>query len=78
MRRVLAFFYLGQADGSMGENADVQMAGNPFEPYVESLRQQLEEQDPVFLVGVIVALAAVVVTFGEELESLLFEPRLAC
>lgn len=43
------------------------MAENPFEPYIESLRQQLEEQDPVFLIGVIVALAAVVITFGKKL-----------
>ncbi|XP_029027984.1 signal recognition particle receptor subunit beta [Betta splendens] len=47
----------------MGEKADVQMAQNPFEPYVESLRQQLEEQDPVFLIGVVVALAVVIITF---------------
>ncbi|XP_004543691.1 signal recognition particle receptor subunit beta [Maylandia zebra] len=48
--------------GNVGEKADVEMAGSPFEPYIESLRQQLEEQDPVFLIGVIVALAVVVIT----------------
>lgn len=55
--------------GNMGEKADVdmaeniEMAENPFEPYIESLRQQLEDQDPVFLIGVIVSLAVVVITF---------------
>uniref|UniRef100_A0A672F4K9 Signal recognition particle receptor subunit beta n=1 Tax=Salarias fasciatus TaxID=181472 RepID=A0A672F4K9_SALFA len=41
---------------------DVEMTENPFEPYIESLRQQLEDQDPVFLIGVVVALAVVVIT----------------
>lgn len=45
----------------MAEN--MEMAENPFEPYIESLRQQLEDQDPVFLIGVIVSLAVVVITF---------------
>lgn len=55
---------------NMGENSDVEMAENPFEPYIESLRQQLEDQDPVFLIGVIVALAAVVITCGKKLPLL--------
>ncbi|XP_028320626.1 signal recognition particle receptor subunit beta [Gouania willdenowi] len=38
------------------------MEENPFEPYMETLRQQLEDQDPVFLIGIIVALAVVVIT----------------
>uniref|UniRef100_A0A3Q1GRH3 Signal recognition particle receptor subunit beta n=1 Tax=Acanthochromis polyacanthus TaxID=80966 RepID=A0A3Q1GRH3_9TELE len=42
--------------------ADVEMTENPFEPYIESLRQQVEDQDPVFLIGVIVALAVVIIT----------------
>ncbi|KAE8295247.1 Signal recognition particle receptor subunit beta [Larimichthys crocea] len=47
----------------MGEKANVEMAKeNPFEPYIESIRQQLEDQDPVFLIGLVVALAVVVVT----------------
>lgn len=53
--------------GNMGGKADVEMAENPFEPYIESLRQQLEDQDPVFLIGVIVALAVVVITCGKNL-----------
>lgn len=57
--------------GSMGGKADVEMQENPFEPYIESLRQQLEGQDPVFLIGVIVALAVVVITCGKN-------PLLAC
>lgn len=52
--------------GNVGEKADVEMSGSPFEPYIESLRQQLEEQDPVFLIGVIVALAVVVITCGKK------------
>lgn len=51
----------------MGEKANVEMAEeNPFEPYIESIRQQLEDQDPVFLIGLVVALAVVVVTCGEK------------
>ncbi|XP_056296857.1 signal recognition particle receptor subunit beta [Pseudoliparis swirei] len=52
----------GNTGGNMGGKADMEMPENPFEPYIESLRQQLEDQDPVFLIGVIVALAAVVIT----------------
>ncbi len=51
---------------NMEERADVEMAESPFEPYIESLRQQMEDQDPVFLIGVIVALAAVVITCGKK------------
>lgn len=52
--------------GDMEEKADVEMAENPFEPYIESLRQQLEDQDPVYLIGLIVALAVVVITCGKK------------
>lgn len=52
----------GSIGGNMGGKADVEMAENPFEPYIESLRQQLEDQDPLFLIGIIVALAVVVIT----------------
>ncbi|XP_058489664.1 signal recognition particle receptor subunit beta [Solea solea] len=48
--------------GNMRGKPDVEMADNPLEPYVEFLRQQLEDQDPVFLIGVIVALAVVIIT----------------
>ncbi|MED6270952.1 hypothetical protein CHARACLAT_015432 [Characodon lateralis] len=44
------------------KKTDSEVTENPFEPYYESLRQQMEEQDPVVLVGVIVALAVVVIT----------------
>ncbi|XP_037533449.1 signal recognition particle receptor subunit beta [Nematolebias whitei] len=46
----------------MGQKADQEMTENPFEPYLDSIRQQLEAQDPVILIGVIVALAVVVIT----------------
>ncbi|XP_068440919.1 signal recognition particle receptor subunit beta [Clinocottus analis] len=52
----------GNIGGNMGGKADVEMPENPLEPYIESLRQQLEDQDPVFLIAVIVALAVVVIT----------------
>lgn len=55
-----------RTEGSMDEKADMEMAENPFEPYIESVRQQLEDQDPVFLIGVIVALAVVVITCGKN------------
>lgn len=48
----------------MGGKTNVEMQENPFETYIEFLRQQLEDQDPVFLIGVVVALAVVVITFG--------------
>ncbi|KAM9853639.1 signal recognition particle receptor subunit beta [Aulostomus maculatus] len=48
--------------GNMEEKTDVEMVENPFEPYIESLRQQLEDQDPFFLIGIVVALAVVVIT----------------
>lgn len=53
-----------EADSTGGnmEAKDAEMTENPFEPYIESLRQQLEDQDPVFLIGVIVALAVVIIT----------------
>jgi len=57
----------GSTGGNMGEKADTEMAENPFEPYIESLRQKVEEQDPVFLIGIIVALAVVVITCGKKL-----------
>ncbi|CAF97416.1 unnamed protein product [Tetraodon nigroviridis] len=50
------------AGGAAGEQTDVQMEENPSETYMEHLRRQLEEQDPVFLIGLVVALAVVVIT----------------
>lgn len=58
-----------RTEGSMDEKADMEMAENPFEPYIESVRQQLEDQDPVFLIGVIVALAVVIITCGKNLTK---------
>lgn len=52
----------------MGEKSDVQMQENPFEPYIEYLRQQLEDQDPVFVIGLVVALAVVVITCGKTCQ----------
>ncbi|KAM9318057.1 signal recognition particle receptor subunit beta [Pholidichthys leucotaenia] len=49
-------------DRNMREKANVEMEENPLDPYIESLRLQLEDQDPVFLIGVVVALAAVIIT----------------
>lgn len=47
---------------NMGDQVDEEMTMSHLEPYIESLRQQLEEQDPIFLIAVIVALAVVVIT----------------
>lgn len=54
----------------MGEKTDAEMTENPFEPYMESVRQYLEKQDPVVLVGVIVALAVVIITCGRNVSFL--------
>ncbi|XP_051935260.1 signal recognition particle receptor subunit beta [Hippocampus zosterae] len=43
----------------MDENTD---SGISLEPYIESMRQQLEDQDQIFLIGVLVALAVVLIT----------------
>ncbi|XP_074498269.1 signal recognition particle receptor subunit beta [Sebastes fasciatus] len=48
--------------GNMEEKQAAEVTENPFEPFIESLRQQLEDQDPVLLIGLIVALAVVVIT----------------
>ncbi|XP_034024212.1 signal recognition particle receptor subunit beta isoform X1 [Thalassophryne amazonica] len=48
--------------GKMADKTDVEETETPFERYVESLRSHVEHQDPVFVIGVIVALAAVIVT----------------
>ncbi|XP_010865282.1 signal recognition particle receptor subunit beta [Esox lucius] len=34
-----------------------------FGPYLEALRTKLEDQDPIFIIGIIVSLAVVVITF---------------
>lgn len=52
--------------GNMGGKSDVQTQENPFELYLDYLHQQLEAQDPVFLIGLVVALAVVVVTCGKS------------
>ena len=51
----------------MEEKAVVEMEENTLGAYIEFVHQQLEE-DPVFLIGVIVALAVVVITCGEKLS----------
>lgn len=53
----------------MGAKSDVEMQENPFEPYIEQLRQHLEAQEPVFVIGLVVALAVVVVTCGKISRS---------
>lgn len=47
----------------MDEKLDEEVVENPFEPYINSLRQELEDQDPIFVIGLIVALAVIVITF---------------
>lgn len=48
----------------MGEKTDVQMQENPFVAYMEYLH--LEDREPVFLIGLVVALAVVVITCGKK------------
>lgn len=55
---------------SMGDKVDEEMALSQLEPYIESLRQQLEQQDPVFLIAIVVALAVVVITCGKKCSFL--------
>lgn len=40
-------------------------AGGAFQPYLDSLRQELQQRDPT-LVSVVVALLAVLLTLGKE------------
>ncbi|CAL1570557.1 unnamed protein product [Knipowitschia caucasica] len=47
---------------NMGDEVDEEMAVSMLEPYIESLRQQLDQQDPVFLIAIIVALAVIIIT----------------
>lgn len=54
--------------GAMEEKADLEMPENPFEQYIESVRQELENQDPIFIIGIIIALAVVVITFGKKTQ----------
>ncbi|XP_029374225.1 signal recognition particle receptor subunit beta [Echeneis naucrates] len=46
----------------MDDKEAAEMAENSFESFKESIRQQLENQDPVFLIGLVVALAVVLIT----------------
>lgn len=38
---------------------------NPFQPYLDALRKELEHQDPIFIIGIIFSLAVVVISFGK-------------
>ncbi|XP_071216294.1 signal recognition particle receptor subunit beta-like isoform X3 [Salvelinus alpinus] len=48
---------------NMEEKIDVEAGENPFEPYLDALKKVLEDQDPIFMIGIIVSLAVVVITF---------------
>ncbi|XP_056139156.1 signal recognition particle receptor subunit beta [Lampris incognitus] len=50
-------------DTTVEEKTGGEMAGNPLEPYIEYLRQELENQDPVYIIGAVVAFAVVLITF---------------
>ncbi|XP_023995431.1 signal recognition particle receptor subunit beta [Salvelinus sp. IW2-2015] len=47
----------------MEDNIDVEAGENPFQPYLDALRKELEHQDPIFIIGIIVSLAVVVISF---------------
>ncbi|XP_055750976.1 signal recognition particle receptor subunit beta-like [Salvelinus fontinalis] len=48
---------------NMEEKIDVEAGENPFQPYLDALKKVLEDQDPIFMIGIIVSLAVVVITF---------------
>ncbi|XP_023863716.1 signal recognition particle receptor subunit beta isoform X2 [Salvelinus sp. IW2-2015] len=48
---------------NMEEKIDVEAGENPFQPYLDALKKVLEDQDPIFIIGIIVSLAVVVITF---------------
>ncbi|XP_021444182.2 signal recognition particle receptor subunit beta [Oncorhynchus mykiss] len=47
----------------MEDNRDVEAGENPFQPYLDALRKELEHQDPIFIIGIIISLAVVVISF---------------
>ena len=51
-----------QGPGTMDDNVDGE---NQFEPYLNYLRKELDNQDPILIIGIIVALAVIVITFGK-------------
>lgn len=54
----------GSGSGSgMGEKTEDLVGQNPFEPYIDAMRK--ESEDPIFIIGLIVALAVVIITFGK-------------
>uniref|UniRef100_A0A3P9K2L7 Signal recognition particle receptor subunit beta n=1 Tax=Oryzias latipes TaxID=8090 RepID=A0A3P9K2L7_ORYLA len=48
--------------GDMGGKDDAKMLENTVKQFIEYVRKQVEEQDPVFLISVVVALAAIIIT----------------
>ncbi|XP_035632141.1 signal recognition particle receptor subunit beta-like [Oncorhynchus keta] len=42
--------------------AKIDARENPFEPYLDALKKVLEDQDPIFMIGIVVSLAVVVIT----------------
>lgn len=57
--------------GDMGGKEDAKMLENTVKQFIEYVRKQVEEQDPVFLISVVVALAAIIITCGKVCVSLL-------
>nr|XP_046169728.1 signal recognition particle receptor subunit beta-like [Oncorhynchus gorbuscha] len=42
--------------------AKIDARENPFESYLDALNKMLEDQDPIFMIGIVVSLAVVVIT----------------
>ena len=51
-----------QGPGTMDNNVDGE---NPFEPYLNYIQKELDYQDPILIIGIIVALAVIVITLGK-------------
>lgn len=50
----------------MEEKVDLDLEDFSSEPFLDSLVKEIIEQDPTFLVGIFVAIAAVIITIGKH------------
>ena len=66
-RRVLSEVAVADMATEPGINmeAKIDARENPFEPYLDALKKVLEDQEPIFMIGIVVSLAVVVITVGK-------------
>lgn len=50
---------------NMEDNIDVEASEKPFELHLDALKKVLEDQDPIFIIGIIVSLSVFVITLGK-------------